>query len=44
MRSAGKVQESVVYDNEGHGWRNPENRLDWNRRLEAFLRKYNPPN
>ena len=44
MRSAGKVQESVVYDNEGHGWRNPENRLDWYRRLEAFLRKHNPPN
>lgn len=44
LRSAGKVQESVVYDNEGHGWRNPENRLDWYKRLEAFLRKHNPPN
>lgn len=43
LRSAGKVQESVVYDNEGHGWRNPENRLDWYRRVEAFLRKHNPP-
>ncbi|WP_374356706.1 prolyl oligopeptidase family serine peptidase [Chitinimonas sp.] len=42
LRSEGKTFESVVYDNEGHGWRNPENRLDWYKRMEAFLNKYNP--
>lgn len=43
LKSAGKSTESVVYNNEGHGWVNPENRLDWYRRMGAFLLKHNPP-
>lgn len=42
LDSAGKPYESVVYDNEGHGWSNPENRADWYKRLDAFLKKHNP--
>jgi dipeptidyl aminopeptidase/acylaminoacyl peptidase len=37
-----KKTESVTYDNEGHGWANPENRLDWYRRMEKFLARHNP--
>jgi dienelactone hydrolase len=28
---------SVVYDNEGHGWRNEKNNIDFWKRVEAFL-------
>ncbi len=42
LRSAGRPVDGVVYPNEGHGWRNEENRLDWFRRMEAFLRQHNP--
>lgn len=33
--------EWVVYDREGHGWRNPKNRMDFWRRVEVFLEKHN---
>lgn len=42
LKSAGKPVDAVVYPNEGHGWRNEENRRDWYGRVEAFLRKNNP--
>jgi len=42
LRGAGKSVDAVVYPNEGHGWRNEENRNDWYRRVEAFLRRNNP--
>ncbi len=42
MRANDKPFETVVYPNEGHGWRNPENRLDWYKRMEEFLSKHNP--
>jgi dipeptidyl aminopeptidase/acylaminoacyl peptidase len=35
-----KVFESKTYPGEPHGFRNPANRVDMNRRLEAFLDKY----
>jgi dipeptidyl aminopeptidase/acylaminoacyl peptidase len=31
--------EWVVYDDEGHGWRKPENRIDFWTRVEKFLEK-----
>lgn len=36
-RAAGVVVESVVYDDEGHGFVKPANRADWYARLERFL-------
>jgi dipeptidyl aminopeptidase/acylaminoacyl peptidase len=36
----GKVFESKSYPGEPHGFRNPENRIDLYRRLEAFFGKY----
>jgi dipeptidyl aminopeptidase/acylaminoacyl peptidase len=42
LRSADKITSSVTYDDEGHGWRNPENRVDWYRRVDAFLKQHNP--
>lgn len=42
LKSNDKRTESVVYNNEGHGWRNPENRLDWYRRVDKFLAEHNP--
>jgi dipeptidyl aminopeptidase/acylaminoacyl peptidase len=29
----------VVYGNEGHGWRKPENQVDFWTRVEAFLQR-----
>lgn len=43
LKSAGKPYEWVVYSGEGHGFAKPENRLDYYRRMEAFLGKHNPP-
>ena len=40
MTKAGKSVEWVQYSNEGHGWRKPENRLDWARRVERFLAQH----
>lgn len=42
LKSAGRPVDGVVYSNEGHGWRNEENRRDWYRRVETFLRQNNP--
>ncbi len=44
LKASDKKTESVTYDNEGHGWRNPENRADWYRRMEKFLGEHNPAN
>ncbi|MEP5485021.1 MAG: alpha/beta fold hydrolase, partial [Parasphingorhabdus sp.] len=32
-----------VYEDEGHGFSDRANEIDWYTRLEAFLRKHNPP-
>lgn len=34
--------ETHVYEGEGHGLSDEDNRLDWYNRLEAFLQKHNP--
>ena len=36
----GKTYEWVVYDDEGHGFNKDENRLDFYRRVDGFLKKY----
>ncbi len=36
----GKTYEWVVYGNEGHGFNKDENRFDFYRRVDAFLKKY----
>jgi len=36
----GKTYEWVVYDNEAHGFNKDENRFDFYRRVDAFLKKY----
>jgi acetyl esterase/lipase len=43
LRSAGKEPEWVVYPDEGHGWFKLDNRLDFARRMEAFLAQHLPP-
>jgi dipeptidyl aminopeptidase/acylaminoacyl peptidase len=40
LRDAGNDPEWVVYDGEGHQWRNPETRVDFALRLERFLAKH----
>jgi dipeptidyl aminopeptidase/acylaminoacyl peptidase len=40
MTRAGKPLEWVLYANEGHGWRKPENRIDWARRVDRFLSQH----
>jgi dipeptidyl aminopeptidase/acylaminoacyl peptidase len=30
----------VTYPNEAHGWRLPQNRVDFARRMEAFLAEH----
>lgn len=40
LKAAGKEYEWVVYDDEGHGYTNPVNRLDRYRKIEAFLAKH----
>ncbi len=42
MRKAGNDPEWVVYAEEGHGWRQEKNRIDFGRRVEAFLAKHLP--
>jgi dipeptidyl aminopeptidase/acylaminoacyl peptidase len=34
--------ETHVYEGEGHGLSDEDNRIDWYNRLEAFLQKHNP--
>jgi dipeptidyl aminopeptidase/acylaminoacyl peptidase len=36
----GKTYEWVVYNNEAHGFNKDENRFDFFRRVDAFLKKY----
>jgi dipeptidyl aminopeptidase/acylaminoacyl peptidase len=43
LEKAGKPHEFHVYPGEGHGLTSPANRKDYYDRLEAFLRKHNPP-
>ena len=43
LRDAGNDPVWVSYAHEGHGFRNPENRLDFARRMEAFLAKHLNP-
>jgi dipeptidyl aminopeptidase/acylaminoacyl peptidase len=40
LKEHNKVFESKSYPNEPHGFRDPANRLDMNRRTEAFFEKY----
>ncbi len=40
MKSRGVEVEYLVKDNEGHGFRNEENRFDFYRQMEAFLQKH----
>ncbi len=40
LEEAGVDYEYVVYENEGHGFARPENRLDAYRRVEAFLAEH----
>ncbi len=37
VKAHNKNVEWVVYENEGHGWRRPETRYDFWRRVERFL-------
>lgn len=41
--AAGRPPEWVLYDGEGHGWLKLETRLDFARRLEAFLARHLAP-
>ena len=40
LRSRGVEVEYIVKDNEGHGFHNQENRYDFYRAMERFLKKY----
>jgi dienelactone hydrolase len=40
LRAAGQEPEWVLYEDEGHGWLKPANKIDFARRVEAFLAKY----
>jgi dipeptidyl aminopeptidase/acylaminoacyl peptidase len=35
-----KIYEWIVYDNEGHGFNKDDNRFDFYRRVDAFLKQY----
>jgi dipeptidyl aminopeptidase/acylaminoacyl peptidase len=37
MRAKGLTVEYIVYDDEGHGFQRPANRLDFYRRADKFL-------
>lgn len=43
MREAGREPEWIVYEGEAHGWRKPEHRVDFARRLESFLDRHLKP-
>jgi dipeptidyl aminopeptidase/acylaminoacyl peptidase len=43
LRRAGNPPETVSYEGEGHGWLKAETRLDFARRLEAFLARHLQP-
>jgi dipeptidyl aminopeptidase/acylaminoacyl peptidase len=40
MQKAGREPDWVVYSEEAHGWRKPENQIDFARRLETFLARH----
>ena len=40
MKKRGVEVEYMIKDNEGHGFRNQENRFDFYRAMEKFLTKY----
>jgi len=40
LDSRGKTYEWVTYSEEGHGFNKDENRFDFYRRVDAFLKKY----
>ena len=39
MKAAGREPEWIVYEGEGHGWRNADNEIDFWGRVERFLGK-----
>ena len=43
LSAAGNPPEWVVYADEGHGWLKPAHRLDFARRVEAFLARHLQP-
>ncbi|RZL37608.1 MAG: S9 family peptidase, partial [Rubrivivax sp.] len=43
LQAAGNAPVWVTYANEGHGFANPDNRLDFARRMEAFLAQHLNP-
>ncbi|OGA97265.1 MAG: hypothetical protein A3E25_18360 [Burkholderiales bacterium RIFCSPHIGHO2_12_FULL_69_20] len=43
LRQAGNPPEWHVYGDEGHGWRRPENILDFWRRVDTFLSRHLKP-
>ena len=40
LKQYGKTYEALIEENEGHGFRKLENKLDFYRRVEAFLTRY----
>ena len=40
LKKNGKAVEYMVKMDEGHGFRNPENRLDFYARMESFLAEH----
>jgi hypothetical protein len=40
LKANGKAVEYLVKTDEGHGFENPENRLDFYEKMEAFLEKH----
>jgi dipeptidyl aminopeptidase/acylaminoacyl peptidase len=43
LKAAGKPYEWLVFSGEGHGFLKPENRVEYYKRMESFLRQHNPP-
>jgi dipeptidyl aminopeptidase/acylaminoacyl peptidase len=42
LTKANKPHEFVIYEDEGHGFENPANNIDFLKRVEKFLETYNP--
>ena len=40
MHKTGREPEWIVYDGEAHGWRKTEHRVDFAKKLEAFLSRH----
>jgi dipeptidyl aminopeptidase/acylaminoacyl peptidase len=43
LDKAGRVNEFVLYPDEGHGFSKVEDSVDFLKRVDAFLARYNPP-